>query len=380
MLDRHLIRWRADGSTEWLSLGRDGAVIAGPQAGWPERAAERCIGILPADQVLLLESPRVAKSSAQLAKALPYAIEDAVVAPIETQHVAFAEPGSAESVSVAVVARHQLQTILDQAKQNGFALDAMYSEAQCLPYRAEQSCGLLEAGRATVRLGRCRALSLEQSAMSSWLDHAAATTTIHWFHADAERSDGERLTRPVLAWMAAHLPGKDSPNLLQGRFAPPARSAAWQAGWRWAAGVAAAAVLLAFGQLLIERSMLKRHVEERQAQMEQMLRQAVPDVQRIVDPVAQLRAALGAQGGSNDALALLGRLAPLLVGSSALQLEALEYRGGVMELTVFGPDVETLDTLRERILTVPGLQAELTAATPGSRGVEARLRISEVGG
>ena len=63
MLDRHLIRWRADGSTEWLSLARDGAVIEGPIAGWPRRSAERCIGLLPAEQVLLLEAPRVAKSA-----------------------------------------------------------------------------------------------------------------------------------------------------------------------------------------------------------------------------------------------------------------------------------------------------------------------------
>lgn len=378
MLDRHLIRWRHDGSTEWLSLGRDGAVVEGPQSGWPQRGAERCIGLLPADQVLLLDAPRVAKSAAQLAKALPFAIEEAVIAPIESQHVAFAESPGSQTVATAVVERALVQRVLEEAKAQGTNLDALYSEAQCLPLMPDQATGLLDDGRAMVRFDRSRGLQLEASAMASWMDHRQpGTPAIHWFTTGSEKEPGEHLTRPLLVWLADHLPSRDTPNLLQGRFAPAARSAAWQSGWRWAGIAAVVAVAFAFAHLLVDRSMLKQHVEERQAQMEALLRQAVPGVQRVVDPVAQLRAAIGQQAAGQDALALLGRLSPLLVGSSAIQLEAIEYRGGVMELTVFAPDVEALDSVRERVLTLPGLKAELTGATPGSRGVEGRLRISE---
>ena len=381
MLDRHLIRWRPDGSTEWLSLGRDGSVIEGPQAGWPSRAAERCIGLLPAEQVLLTEAPRVARNAAQLAKALPFAIEDSLIAPVETQHLAFADAVGGDSLPCAVIERRRVESTLQQAAEQGLTLDALYSEAQCLPLRGEQPSGLFEDGRGIIRLARSRALALELDALKSWLAQRPATAdSVHWFAAGEDAGEAERLTRPVLAWLGANLPGRDSPSLLQGRYAPAARTQAWRSGWRWAAALAAAAVLLAFAQLSIERQMLKQHVEERQVQMEQMLRQALPSVQRVVDPVAQLRAALGQQAAGQDALYLLGRVAPLLVGSSAIQLEALEYRGGTMELTVFGPDVAALDTLRERLLTLPGVKAELTAATPGSRGVEGRLRISEVGG
>ena len=381
MLDRHLIRWRPDGSTEWLSLGRDGSVIEGPKPGWPERVAERCIGLLPAEQVLLIEAPRVAKNATQLAKALPFAIEDALVAPVETQHVAFADAVSGDTLPCAVIERRRLETALQQASEQGLSLDAVYSEAQCLPLPGDQSSGLYEQGRGIIRFARSRALALESEALESWLAQRPDTAqNVHWYAASEGASEAERLTRPVLAWLATHLPGREIPSLLQGRYAPAARAEAWQSAWRWAAALVAAAVLLAFAQIGIERQMLKQHVAERQLQMEQMLRQAVPGVQRVVDPVAQLRAALGQQAAGQDALNLLGRVAPLLVGSSAIQLEALEYRGGTMELTVFGPDVAALDTLRERLLTLPGVKAELTAATPGSRGVEGRLRISEVGG
>jgi general secretion pathway protein L len=68
---------------------------------------------------------------------------------------------------------------------------------------------------------------------------------------------------------------------------------------------------------------------------------------------------------------------PGLVGS-LLTLDGVEFRGGVLELTLIASDVATLDNLRER-LAQQGLQVELTGANPGSAGVEGRLRIRGAG-
>jgi general secretion pathway protein L len=65
----------------------------------------------------------------------------------------------------------------------------------------------------------------------------------------------------------------------------------------------------------------------------------------------------------------------LLAGGTQITLDAIEYRNGALEMTVIAVDVATLDGLRERLVQ-PGMQAELTAANPGSQGVEGRLRIS----
>ena len=55
-----------------------------------------------------------------------------------------------------------------------------------------------------------------------------------------------------------------------------------------------------------------------------------------------------------------------------------EFRNGTLELSLTAPDVPTLDLLRERLATLPGLKVELTAANPSENGVEGRIRI--VGG
>lgn len=52
----------------------------------------------------------------------------------------------------------------------------------------------------------------------------------------------------------------------------------------------------------------------------------------------------------------------------------MEYRNGALELVIRGPDVATLDNLRETLAAM-ALQVELTSVNPGSGGVEGRLRI-----
>ena len=165
-------------------------------------------------------------------------------------------------------------------------------------------------------------------------------------------------------------------DLLQGNFQPARRARAQHVGWRWAAGLAAAAVLLLLLQAWVELRALKEHVAMRNAEMAEVLRAAVPGLTRVVDPVAQLRAVSAGADQAADGMLWLGRIAPLLAGTQHLTLESAEYRGNLLELVVVGTDVEKLDFLRQQIAGLGGLDVELASAISGSRGVEGRLRIS----
>ena len=133
--------------------------------------------------------------------------------------------------------------------------------------------------------------------------------------------------------------------------------------------------------MAVERWQLDRLHASQRAQMETLLREALPDVQRVVDPRAQVAAELARRGGAargEGVLGLLARIAPLLSGSGRYTMDGLEYRAGTLDLTLRGDDVATLDELRERMASL-GLAAELTAMTPGSSGVEGKLRVREGG-
>ncbi|MCK7592782.1 type II secretion system protein GspL [Pseudomarimonas salicorniae] len=375
MSHHHLVRCLPDGTSEWLSLNREGRILSGPQPGLPSSPAERTSLVLPAEQVLCLSAPRVARSPAALAQALPYAIEEQLAAPVESLHVAFDAAAAGDRVPAAVVDAEALRRRLDDLAESGLAVDACHAEWQLLP--GEGSRIWLERGRVLL-VDERRALCLPEAdlpALGDWLrDQGFDPQALSRFRADGAAAPGEQPVDAPLATLAAQL-GRRPFNLLQGSFAPRRRSQRQQTLWRLAAAFVLGALALGTALPLVERGMLERHVESRQAEMSRLLQQAVPSVTRVVDPVAQMRTALRQTGAGSDGLELLTRVAPLLAGGTRTTLDAVEYRAGTLEMTVIAADVATLDGLRERLVQ-QGLKAELTAANPGSQGVEGRLRIS----
>jgi general secretion pathway protein L len=389
MPHRLLIRLLAGGATEWLAQGRDGGVLQGPGDGLPRTSADEVVLLLPAEDVLLLAAPRIGRSRAQLAQALPFAIEEQLAAPVEAQHVAFDERSAGDTVAVAVIARERMDAALETLQAAGLMVDRAYAESQLLPVTGSVATAWIDDGRTLLRWAPSGALVTGTAQLAGTLDllREGEVGAQAWrvFSDDADAVPAalggavEAVGHP-LRWLASRLPQVDGPQLLQGSYRPARRRSESSGLWRWAAGLAAAALLFVLLQAGIERAQLQSLVAERQAEMEQLLRHALPGVQRVVDPVAQLRIELERSAGPQvqGVLPLLARVAPALAGSGRYTLEGIDYRGGALELTIIAPDIAALDALRERIAALP-MQVELPSAVPGSRGVEGRLRIRGAG-
>lgn len=387
---RHLIRFLPERRSEWLALGRDGRVLAGPQAGLPDSRADDTVVVLPADDVLLLRTPRIATQRRQLEQAIPYAIEDQLAAPVEQQHVALAERNEGDAITVAVVARATLDGYLEQLRAAGISPDRAVPESLLLPHAAGVPTVFVDGTRAVLRHGDSSVFAGALVELPSWLDLLADTGQtpgrVRWIGAadgvaslpSGWSADVEPCPSP-LRWLATRL-GNATPaiDLLQGDYAATRHGNKARGLWRWAAVLAAVALLAAFTEAGIERWQLQQQYEVQQAQMESLLRDAMPGVTRIVDPKAQLAAEVarqrGATGGSG-ALGLLARIAPVIAGSGNYTIDALDYRAGTVDLTLRTRDVAMLDALRESLAAQPGVQVELTSAVPGSDGVEGKLRV-----
>ena len=107
-------------ATQWDALSHiyfDGKMYndRGPEQVTSNGARSNAITVLK-DKIVsrgvLLDIPRPPGSERQLQHALPFAIEDQVVAPIETQHVAWAVADNPSRQRVAVVARSTLEAWL----------------------------------------------------------------------------------------------------------------------------------------------------------------------------------------------------------------------------------------------------------------------------
>lgn len=374
-MSRILVRIASDGELRWLSTSDPARV----QRGVPLVAADdRVWAIVPAEDVLLLLAPRVARSAAQMQQALPYAIEDQLAAAIESQHVAWAPSADPQQVAVAVVSRARLDALLASLRAHALEPDVLIPEPLLLPWQAGVATVLVEANRAVLRYGEARAfvgqpdeLLLFAGSVESGLDGVLVGEQ----QSPLPLRDTRQVDDALLAYADALR--TDPPlNLLQGDYAPRRRTGHTQRAWRWVAGLALAGMVLSFVYATVERAQLASLVDRQRTEMADLYRAAVPGATRVVDAEQQLRSALAAagQGGGDAGLALLATAAPALASDARIQLDALELRDRGMEVVVSAPDVAALDALRARLAA--DAVVELTAATPGSHGVEGRLRLS----
>ena len=396
MADRLLLRLHADESLTWLAQDARGRAVSGTNVGAPPAEtlarAQRIVVLVPAEDVLLLDTPRVAAQRAQFAKAVPFALEDQLASPVEELHFALADRSTDARVPVAVVARATLRGWLDRLARDGIRTDAMFAENQALPYGDEGGSVLIEGERALWRSGLVQAGACDLAGLPAWLDvlatgeASAPEFEVHDFRdapplalAVAPARYHARQRDP-LAFLAAQLDAEPALDLLQGEFAPAHRQAPAKRLWRNAAALAAAAVILLFVYYGADCWRLARASARLDTAARAALHQGFPEMDKVAgDPRTLMRSALTRLHGGADSgglLRLLGQIAPVLGRTTRTTLTGLEYHNTTLELALRAPDVPTLDLMRERLSNLPGLKVEVTAANSGNDGIDGRLRIA----
>ena len=170
----------------------------------------------------------------------------------------------------------------------------------------------------------------------------------------------------------------DALSLLQGEFA---RRTGWRAEWqRWriAAFLALAALALHIGVRGYDLIRLRAEEQRLDASVEQAVRIALPDVERIVDARAQIEQRL-AGGGAADPQGLLARLAAVggaMSGATGPTIESLGWRNGSLQLQMIAADTDALARFAQA-LTARGLTADVESTTPGEKGVSAQINVTK---
>ena len=395
MPDRLLLRLSPTGDLTWLREAGDGRAPAASMRGAPPASvvagAREIVVLVPAEDVLLTEARVAAKSRAQLLQAVPFAIEDQLLAPVEDLQFAVST-AAGDMVGVAVVARATLRRWLERLGEAGIRPDIMLPESLAIPLAPGHSTALVENDRAIARVASWSAFVCAPAELSAWLaqnpapqpidllDFRDATTKLN-----IEAAREERLRDP-LAFLARNF-AKAPVNLLVGEFAPQHRGERGARWWRLAAALAAAVLVLFVLDLGIEVLQLSRTSARMETLTEDTVRKAFPDVdagdfsRMTAADIARTRIErLRGGAESSDFLRLLASIAPVIGGSTRIQTRGIEFRNGSLELGLRAPDVATLDTVREKLAAQPGLTVAVTAANPGDGGIDGRIKIGSAGG
>ena len=413
MPDRLLLRLAPDGGLTWLRQGGGMRSPAASTTGVPTAAmlavAAEIVVLVPGEDVLLTQVQLSARNRAQLLQALPYAVEEQLLSPVEELHFA-ASRGAGDQVGVAVVAKSTLRGWLERLAEAGVHPDRLLPESLALPLDADHATVLIEPTRAVARLAPWSAFTCALRELPAWLAQTAtplAPLAVHDFRAapalalPAVVATYQERQHDALAFLAdafaARAPSSSSRtwkggasaaaddatiNLLEGEFAVRHRRARGARWWRIAAALAAVVVVLAVANLGVDVLRLAHASARMDALAQEAVHEAFPEIEAAqlarLSPEQLMRGRLERlRGGaeSSGLLRMLESVGPVLGTTTRIQTRGMEYRNGALELSLRAPDVASLDSVRERLAALPGLKVAVTAANPGKDGVDGRIHI-----
>ncbi len=395
----------ADAAATWLAVDAAGARLSATQTGpltlaAPQTAGKRVVVLVPGVDVLLAEPELPIRGGAKLAQVVPFALEEHLAEDVDDVHFAIGRrEGDRPGMPVAAVSHARLQGWLERLRAAQLNPDVVSADSAALPSLPGHTVVLLDADRLYVRRPGEPPVIVHADPLADAFELAVLNAAPQDTHvivyltpADWAHHQGtigglrdrvaslkvQLLPDGALPWLAHQAVTAAPLNLLQGRYAPKSRWSDQLQAWRVAAVLVGCLVALNLLGKGVEIWHLGRVEQQLDASIEQVFRAAMPGEQNALDARRRMEARLqGIRGGSGSGQSLLTALGAL--GGAVSQvpeasLEALSFRGSVLDLKVTAKDVDSLDRL-QRLVTERGMPAELQSSSPRPPGVEGRIQV-----
>ena len=402
-MNQYLVLRLAD-PVSWVVTGADGGrigpVSTGSLADAAPIAAERpLVVIAPGSSVTLAKPELPVKTGSRVAQIVPYAMEESLAGEVEQFQFAIGPTDAAGATLVAALRREELRGWLDALQSAGLDPQALVPDMLCVPDNPGKTVAVIDAGQLLVRPPGQLPFALDAEPLTEAFALAGLEGEDRHVHLYVSQQDWQQsremiealrevtgslelqlLPDGALPLLASEAVKTDALSLLQGGFA---RRTGWRAEWqRWrvAAFLALAALALHLGVRGYDLVRLNGEQQRLDAAIEQAARIALPDVERIDDPRAQIEQRL-AGGGAADAGGLLAQLAAVggaLAGAPGPSVESLGWRDRSLELHLVAANNEAVARFAQAV-NARGLTADVSSTAPGDKGIEAQVRIGSGG-
>jgi general secretion pathway protein L len=409
-LNQILFRFLAGDEVEWAESG-ELAVHTGRLYDLAASCAgRRCVLLADGASVILAMAVVPARQRHTIMRAVPYVLEEQFAEEVENLHFAVGDRQPDGQTPVAAVRHSELSEWLGRCSECGIAVAAVIPEPLLVPWEEGAWSLLLDGNRGLIRQTRNGGFVVDHELISLALSRLRATGVDD--AADDEASGSRELPElrviaaadaaelrqqvehyrgavrfeetdvPPLALMAAGYSPEVAINLLQGPYSPKARIGRYLRPWRMAAALLIAVIGVQFTGDLVDRSRLRSRSELLSASIESIYRQAFPDARRVVNARAQMESRLralkqSAGGSSNAFLQILAVSGPVLRSATGIKLTGINYRDGTLSLGVSAGSLQSVDQLREQLLSQAGLEVEIQSASSREGKVNSRLLIKE---
>lgn len=414
---------RDDDPANWIVVDSTGARVSPPVTG-PLSAARvdlhdrKLFVLVPATDVLTTTVYLPVKAQSKIQQALPFALEELLADDVEDLHFAAGARRESGRMPVSIVNRERLQRWLTTLADAGLNAHAVLSEnygLACIPGTISlliaDDIVIVNDGADTELVlqgvGPADALAaigaFEQQADSESQDEGESDATslprhllvycepgseetyAHDFivlRQDFDSVDIKLLPDGILPRLAVTVATGAGVNLLQGQFGARTEYGNMLRPWR-----AAAALLLAFGVTAVAAKALDYvQLSQRETELRERFvaeyQEIAPGIEDVRDPAAVI-SSLRPRAGSGSAptvfLQSLEQLSRAMQQNSEADIQAINYRAGIVDLRMSAPSVSILDSVQRMIDEGGTFEAEIKTTDQDDDKVNSRIQIKAIG-
>jgi general secretion pathway protein L len=360
----------------------------------------RVVVVVPATEVLLLESDIPKRKRQRILKALPFVLEEQLAEDVEQLHFAIGSC-QGEKVAAAVISKRRMESWLTLLLQVGIHPQQMVPESLVLPLHDGEWSLLAGSETVLLRTAECRGYALPDSVAAESLllaleqcgDDIPSKVNLYT-EQPADYPEGleqqlhdagvevvEKAEINLLERFPSGSRYEPPIDLLQGDFSRKEQIGKLWRPWRAAAILLLLTLLLHGGVALQEYHQLSSEEAELTTAIEQIYRKTFPEARKVVDPKVQMEQRLaelrhGGSGGSF--LGLLAQAGPIIKQAQGIDVESLRYNQSVLEIELLLADFQVLDKLKQALIR-DGLSVSITTANAQEGKVRSQLRIQGAG-
>lgn len=368
-----------------------------------------CKVIFSGQEVLMSSVDMPTRNAKKLRQAIPYALEEYLIAPPESLHFVLGPWASGNQATVAVIAHEDMQSLISLLKRLSLqprAVIPVISLANDDPdvwsIYVDGDQGWLSLGNSSPNCSMMRTdrENIPVILRQVWAQTSSEARPIALRLSQAKQQDYQDIQMLCvelgLEFEIAEIPSdmpafwikqsqqKSGINLLQGPYlsANPLRLN-WRK-WGLAAGLMMAVLFTQMASTWLELRDLKTQQTMVVAELDDIFAQTFPNARRV-DVRRQMESALRVSASgplANDSMdlsSMINAVADVLQDESGVILEALRFQPGRLDLDLDLASLQVLERTRQRLEQGRYWQVEIQSANAREGRVSSRLQIKESG-
>ncbi|MBU2712196.1 type II secretion system protein GspL [Zooshikella harenae] len=347
----------------------------------------RLVLVVPGALTTLAWVATPSKQRKHIEQAVPYLLEERLVADIDQYHLTMLSPNEDNQVPCIALLKDDVQLLVETFSEAGLPLDAIVPESWLL---AQQSNSIVCHQSQVTVVTATRSVGIIPEVLASQLvpelidltevQHAWTSPQSTLPSAILLPIDWQIISEHWLSWLLARWQQIDSVNLLHHEWQPYHRNNLGWKQWRWS--VAGIIMVVSLGLAGIHS--YAWHQEVKAHQLEQatidLYRKIFPDQKKVIDVVSQFKAELKQRSGGQDSTFLhsLFQLGHILQTGQPGEytVRSLDFRNdGSFMMELLAKDLASI----EQLITTSkaqGLEANLRSANNQSKQVLARIELA----